>query len=68
MEHADFILLAYTQIIVKRLIAVLKCMESKDGMSGPAAAIKSLNKYLDTYYNDTEAWQELAALYLEQHM
>ncbi|KAG9290930.1 hypothetical protein G9A89_011080 [Geosiphon pyriformis] len=31
-------------------------------------AIDSLSKYLDTYYNDTEAWLELSALYLQQHL
>ena len=43
-------------------------MEQKDGIPGPAAAIQSLNKYLDTYYNDAEAWQELASLYLSQNL
>lgn len=43
-------------------------MEQKDGISGSAAAIQSLNKYLDTYYNDAEAWQELASLYLSQNL
>jgi ER membrane protein complex subunit 2 len=49
-------------------VSVLKCMEQKDGISGPAAAIQSLNKYLDTYYSDAEAWQELASLYLSQNL
>lgn len=43
-------------------------MDQKDGISGIAAAIQSLNKYLDTYYNDAEAWQELASLYLSQNL
>jgi hypothetical protein len=30
-----------------------------------AGAIDTLRKYLDTYQNDNEAWEELAELYLE---
>lgn len=30
-----------------------------------AGAIDTLRKYLDTYQNDKEAWEELAELYLE---
>lgn len=55
-------------IIVKRLVAVLRVMDDKDGRGGVAGAIATLVKYLDTYYNDIEGWQELASLYTEQRM
>jgi predicted Zn-dependent protease len=55
--------------VVKRMVAVLRCMENnKEGTTGVVAATKALNRYLDTYYNDAEGWQELVSLYLEQNM
>lgn len=50
------------------MVAVLKSMGDADSKTGPAKAIAALTKYLDTYYTDPEGWQELAAIYLEQHM
>lgn len=31
-------------------------------------AIEALVKYLDTYYDDQEAWCELCNMYLDQHL
>jgi hypothetical protein len=50
------------------MVAVLKSMDKAGGRGGPEKAIAVLVKYLDTYYGDAEAWQELAALYSELHM
>lgn len=55
-------------IIIKRQVAVLKAMGSSDSRGGIGKAITVLVKYLDTYYTDPEAWQELAALYSELYM
>lgn len=57
-----------TQTIVKRMVAVLKSMDKFDSRGGTGRAISVLVKYLDTYYGDAEAWQELAALYSEAYM
>ncbi|KAJ1675448.1 tetratricopeptide repeat domain-containing protein [Spiromyces aspiralis] len=46
----------------KRLIAVLK---AKGEIS---ECVKQLNDYVDTYYNDPEAWLELCHLYLRLQM
>lgn len=54
--------------IIKRLVAVLKSMDSSDGFGGKEKAVEILIRYLDTYYADAEAWQELAALYSELYM
>lgn len=32
----------------------------------PSIAIEKLNKYLDTFYSDPEAWMELADMYTQQ--
>ncbi|UZJ54702.1 hypothetical protein CBS101457_004022 [Exobasidium rhododendri] len=55
-------------IITKRMVAVLKSMSKTDGRGGIDKAISTLVKYLDTYYGDAEAWQELAAMYSDAHM
>lgn len=54
--------------IIKRQVAVLKAMGSSDSRGGTDKAIAVLVKYLDTYYTDPEAWQELATLYSELYM
>ncbi|CAG8442746.1 6541_t:CDS:2 [Ambispora leptoticha] len=46
----------------KRIVAALKAKGQI------AEAIENLTKYLDVYCNDTEAWLELSALYLDQHL
>lgn len=43
-------------------------MDKSDSRGGVDKAIVVLVKYLDTYYGDPEAWQELAALYSELYM
>jgi hypothetical protein len=50
------------------MVAVLKSMPKADSRGGIDKAIVVLVKYLDTYYGDAEAWQELAALYSEAYM
>ncbi|KAI8375971.1 uncharacterized protein BYT42DRAFT_572949 [Radiomyces spectabilis] len=45
----------------KRQIALLKARNK------PLEAIDTLTKYLDTYYDDHEAWFELCTLYLSNH-
>lgn len=50
------------QFALKRKIA----LENTQGNTG--AAIDLLRKYLEAYQNDTEAWEELAELYLEVPM
>ncbi|CAG8437144.1 10659_t:CDS:2 [Ambispora gerdemannii] len=54
--------LALDRAAGKRVIATFK---AKGQIS---EAIEALSKYLDVYCNDTEAWLELSALYLEQHL
>ncbi|KAK9764305.1 Inositol phosphatase SIW14 [Basidiobolus ranarum] len=49
-------------LAVKRQIAIQKARGSI------TEAIQSLTKYLDIHCNDTEAWLELCALYLDQFM
>src|SRR5207248_11509130 len=45
----------------KRVITIKKVQGDHAGM------IATLTGYLDTYYNDTEAWLELWSAYLAQH-
>lgn len=51
----------FSQLASKRQIALLRA-KNKD-----QEAIEALAKYLDTYYDDHEAWSELCDMYLEQH-
>lgn len=44
---------------------MLKSLPASDARGGPAKAAEALANYLDTFTNDVEAWQELAALYSE---
>lgn len=53
--------MGHGQTIVKRRIAVLKSLDRQK-------AVEALVAYLDTYYADPEAWQEMAALYSELQM
>lgn len=53
---------ATNEAVAKRLVSLEK---SKGNTSG---AIDLLRKYLDTYMNDLEAWEELGELYLEKEM
>lgn len=46
----------------KRQIALLKARNKEQDM------IDALTKYLDTYYDDHEAWLELCDAYLSKHM
>ncbi|CAO3635434.1 unnamed protein product [Cunninghamella blakesleeana] len=46
----------------KRQIALLKARNKE------AEAVDALTKYLDTYYDDHEAWYELCELYLNQYL
>lgn len=46
----------------KRQIALLKARNKEQEM------IDALTKYLDTYYDDHEAWLELCDVYLNKHM
>jgi tetratricopeptide (TPR) repeat protein len=46
----------------KRQIALLKARNKEGDM------IEALTKYLDTYYDDSEAWLELCDVYLSKHM
>jgi hypothetical protein len=50
------------------MVAVLKSMDKSSSRGGVEQAIVVLVKYLDTYYGDAEAWQELAALYSELYL
>jgi hypothetical protein len=47
---------------MKRQICIRKAMGDW------ATAVKLLNEYLKIFMADTEAWQELAEIYLEQQM
>lgn len=46
----------------KRQIALLKARNKSEEV------IEALTKYLDTYYDDLEAWQELCDIYLSKYM
>lgn len=46
----------------KRQIALLKARGKH------TEAVTALTEFLDTYYDDHEAWAELCALYLDQHL
>ncbi|KAJ8020259.1 ER membrane protein complex subunit 2 [Holothuria leucospilota] len=49
-------------LVMKRLIAIHK------GQNDIPGAIKELNKYIENFMSDSEAWMELAELYIqEQH-
>lgn len=50
------------QVILKRKVAVAK---ARGNISG---AIESLNKYLETFMADHDAWRELAEIYVSQQM
>ncbi len=50
-------------ILSRRRIA---CLKSLGGAGGAAKVVEALNKHVDTFYNDPEAWQELAEVYADQ--
>lgn len=52
-------------ILSRRRITALK---SLGGVEGRRKVVEALNTHLDTFYNDPEAWQELAEIYAEQGM
>lgn len=52
-------------ILSRRRIA---CLKTLGGAGGAAKVVEALNKHVDTFYNDPEAWQELAEIYAEQGM
>jgi tetratricopeptide (TPR) repeat protein len=52
----------YFQLASKRQIALLKARNKEQAM------IEALTKYLDTYYDDHEAWLELCDVYVSKHM
>ncbi|SPC65798.1 uncharacterized protein UHOD_04864 [Ustilago sp. UG-2017b] len=52
-------------ILSRRRIAALK---SLGGSEGKERVFEALNSHLDTFYNDLEAWQELAEAYADEAM
>lgn len=52
-------------ILSRRRIAALK---SLGGSEGKERVVEALKSHLDTFYNDPEAWQELAEAYADEAM
>ncbi|KAK0544409.1 Inositol phosphatase SIW14 [Tilletia horrida] len=55
-------------LVLKRRIGLLSSLPRTDPRGGPEKAIKALLEFIDTVYADTEAWQQLAALYAAEDM
>jgi len=55
-------------MVAKRRIAVIRSLPPSDPKGGLEKAAEALNSYLDVFYADPEAWQELANVYSELNM
>ncbi|GAC75900.1 uncharacterized conserved protein [Moesziomyces antarcticus T-34] len=51
-------------VLSRRRIAAIKAL----GEPTPKRVVEALNRHLDTFYNDPEAWQELAETYADHAM
>lgn len=52
-------------ILSRRRIGCLKSLDASHPRGSPAHVIEALNTHVDTFYNDPEAWQELAEVYAQ---
>ena len=50
----------------RRRVAVIKTLGESHPRGGRKKAIEALKQHLDIFYQDPEAWQELAELYAEE--
>ncbi|PWZ03832.1 TPR-like protein [Testicularia cyperi] len=53
-------------VLSRRRIAAIKSLGTSHPRGGPKKAIEALNLHLDIFYQDPEAWQELAELYADE--
>lgn len=60
--------LQHSQMVAKRRIAVIRSLPSSDPRGGLEKTAEALVAYLDVFYADTEAWQELANVYTELNL
>lgn len=52
-------------ILSRRRIGCLKSLDASHPRGSPTHVIQALNTHVDTFYNDPEAWQELAEVYAQ---